>query len=206
MPAGASWFPWPHPLIAAAPAKQMQSKRIIHIRPIGVLHHFQRPPARSPAKAGNQNAVAARILLLGLPLKGAAEAVETAAVLMMSVFLSAPPDAVNVTDGMAKLQEKSSGRVPQEKLTGPVNPPCGVMVRVTIPELAKGRVRLVGFTLAVKPGVTIVSVRGADVLWVKFASPPYVAWMVAVPAVGKDVVRVAMPLASVTAPMDAVPL
>ena len=100
--------------------------------------HFQRPPARSPAKAGSQNAVAARILLLGLPLKGAAEAVETAAVLMMSVFLSAPPDAVNVTDGMAKLQENSSGRVPQEKLTGPVKPPCGVMVRVTIPELAKG--------------------------------------------------------------------
>jgi hypothetical protein len=107
---------------------------------------------------------------------------------------------------MAKLQEKYAGRVPQEKLTGPVNPPWGMMVRVTIPELAKGRVRLVGFTLAVKPGVTIVSVKGADVLWVKFAFPPYVAWMVAVPVVGKDVVRVATPLASVTVPMDAVPL
>ena len=118
MPAGASWFP-PHPLIAAAPAIQMQSKGIIHIRLIGLLNHFQRPPARSPAKAGSQNAVAARILLAKLPLKGAPEAVEAAEVLMTSVFLSAPPDAVNVTDGMAKLQEKSAGRVPQEKLTGP---------------------------------------------------------------------------------------
>ena len=125
---------------------------------------------------------------------------------MVSVLLSAAPDLVNGTDGMAKLQEKYAGRVPQEKLTGPVNPPCPTMVRVTIPELANGRVRVVGFTLAVKPGVTIVSVNGADVLWVKLASPPYVASMVAVPVVVKDVVRVATPLASVPVPMDAVPL
>jgi len=141
-----------------------------------------------------------------MPPKGAAEAVGARALFMVSVLLSAPPDAVNATDGIAKLQEKYAGSVPQEKLTEPVKPPCGMMVRVIIPEPAKGRIRLAGFTLAVKPGVTIVSVRGADVLWVKFASPPYVAWMVAVPVVGKDVVRVAMPLASVTAPMDAVPL
>jgi hypothetical protein len=150
----------------------MQSKGIIHIRLIGLLNHFQRPPARSPAKAGSQNAVAARILLAKLPLKGAPEAVEAAEVLMTSVFLSAPPDAVNVTDGMAKLQEKSAGRVPQEKLTGPAKPPCGVTVSVTAPGLADVMVRVAGFTLAVKPGVTIVSFKGADVLWVKFASPP----------------------------------
>jgi hypothetical protein len=149
----------------------MQSKASIHILFKGVVHRLRRPPARSPAKAGSQNAVAARILL-AMPPKGAAEAVEATALLMVSVLFSAPPDAVNATDGIAKLQEKYAGSLPQEKFTEPAKPPCGTMVRVTIPELAKGRVRLAGFTLAVKPAVTIVSVKGADVLWVKLASPP----------------------------------
>jgi len=80
------------------------------------------------------------------------------------------------------------------------------MVRVTIPELAKRKGQTVGFTLAVKPGVTIVSVKGADVLWVsqhlRRMSPRW--WFV--PVVVKDVVRVATPLASVPVPIDAVPL
>jgi hypothetical protein len=33
-------------------------------------------------------------------------------------------------------------------------------------------VRLAGFAVAVNPGVTIVTVKGADVLPVKFESPP----------------------------------
>lgn len=166
---------------------------------------MRRPPARRPAKAGNKNAVAATILP-PKPSNGAAKAVVGRAVLMVTVFVTAPPDAVNKTDAVAKLQEKYAGSVPQEKVTGPVRPPCGVIVMVTVPEFAKGTVRLAGFTVAVNPGVTIVSVKGADVLPVKFASPPYTALMVAVPVLLKDVVKVVTPFASVPAPIEVVPL
>ena len=141
------------------------------MRAIHLLRRLRRPPARSPAKAGSQNAVAATIRLANPP-KGTVEAVEVRAVLMVSVFVTAPPVGLNETDGAAKLQEKNVGSVPQEKFTGPVRPPCGVIVKVTVPEFAKGTVRLAGFTVTVNPGVTIVSVKDADVLPVKFASPP----------------------------------
>ena len=58
-----------------------------------------------PAKTGSQNAVAAKILLVMRP-PGAAEAVETRTVLMVTVLVSAPLDAVKATDGVAKMQEK----------------------------------------------------------------------------------------------------
>jgi hypothetical protein len=146
----------------------MQSTVSNHVRALPVL---RRRLARSPAKPGSKKAVAVNALL-AKPPKGAPEAVEARAVLMVRVFVSAPPDAVNETEGAAKLQEKYAGSVPQAKFTGPVRPPCGVIVKVTVPELANGIVRLAGFTVAVNPGVTTVSVKGADVLAVKFASPP----------------------------------
>jgi hypothetical protein len=123
---------------------------------------------------------------------------------MVSVFVVAPE--VNEIDGAPKLQEKYAGSVPQAKFTGPLKPPCGVTVKVTVPESANGIVRLAGFTVAVNPGTTTVSVSGADVLPVKFASPPYVAVMVSVPAALKDVVSVATPPASVPVPREVVPL
>jgi hypothetical protein len=113
---------------------------------------------------------------------------------------------VNESDGVPKLQVKYAGSVPQAKFTAPVKPPCGVTVKVTVPECPNGIVRLAGSTVAVNPGTTTVSVRGADVLPVKFASPPYVAVMVSVPAVLKDVVSVATPPASVPVPSEVVPL
>jgi hypothetical protein len=91
---------------------------------------------------------------------------------MVSVFVTAAPDVANVSDGVAKLQEKYAGSVPQEKLTGPVRPPCDVIVRVTMPDPWNEMVKLVGLTLAVNPGFTIVSVKQAEVLPAKFASPP----------------------------------
>jgi hypothetical protein len=124
---------------------------------------------------------------------------------MVSVFVVAPGE-VNESDAVPKLQEKYAGSVPQAKFTGPVKPPCGVIAIVTVPERANGIVRLAGFTVAVNPGFTTVSVRGADVLPVKFASPPYVAVMVSVPAVLKDVPSVATPPASVPVPREVVPL
>jgi len=51
-------------------------------------------------------------------LTTAAEAAGTAAVLMVSWFVSGP-EAVKVAVGSAKLQEKYAGSVPQEKVTVP---------------------------------------------------------------------------------------
>ena len=119
----------------------MQSIPSIPMRAIHLLRRLRRPPARSPAKAGSQNAVAATIRLANPP-KGTVEAVEVRAVLMVSVFVTAPPVGLNETDGAAKLQEKNVGSVPQEKFTGPVKPPCGVTSTVTVPEPAKGMDRL----------------------------------------------------------------
>lgn len=109
---------------------------------------------------------------LGEPPKTAAEAAGTAAEWIVRLFVSGAPEAVNAADCSAKLQEKYAGSAPQEKFTEPVKPPCWVSVTLTTPELANGIVRLLGFTVAVKPGTIIVSVKGADVLAVKFASPP----------------------------------
>ncbi len=148
----------------------MQSIASIPMRAIHRLRRLRRPPARSPAKAGSQSAVAVTIRLANPP-KRIVEAVDARAVLMVSVFVTTPPVGLNETDGAAKLQEKNGGSVPQEKFTGPVSPPCGVIVMVTVPEFAKGTVRLAGFTVTLNPGVTIVTVKGADVLPVKFASP-----------------------------------
>ena len=152
-----------------------------------------------------QNAAAAKILF-AKPPKGVLAAAEVKAELIVSAFVSVLPDAVNATDGVAKLQEKYWGSVPQEKFTEPVKPPWGVTASVTAPEPEKGIVKLDGLALAVKPGLTIVSVNVAEVLPVKFASPPYAAWTMTVPAASKDVVRVATPFASVAVPIEAVPL
>jgi hypothetical protein len=132
---------------------------------------LRRLPARRPAKPGRKKAVAVNALL-AKPPNCAPEAVETTAVLIVSVFVSAPPDGVNETEATANVQEKYAGSFPQEKFRGPVRPPCGVIVKITVPEPANGIARLAGFTVAVNPGVTTVSVKGGDVLPVKFASPP----------------------------------
>jgi hypothetical protein len=76
--------------------------------------------ANSPAKVGNQNAAAMAVA-------------GTAALLIVSVLLTGAPDEFSVMDDEAKVQEKNWGRVPQEKFTGPVNPPCGVTATVTVP-------------------------------------------------------------------------
>ena len=115
--------------------------------------------ANSPAKAGSQNAVAMAVA-------------GTAAVLIVSVLVAAAPDEFSEMDEEAKVQEKNLGRVPQEKFTGPVNPPCGVTVTVTVPVPANRMERLLGFTVVVKPGLAIVSVKACEVLPVKFVSPP----------------------------------
>jgi hypothetical protein len=166
---------------------------------------LRRPKTRRPAEAGSQNAVAAKILLEAPP-EVAPKAVEAPAVLMVSVSVAVPPDPGNATDDALKLQEKYLGSVPQEKLTGAVRPPWDVIVNVTVPELPNGIARLLGLMLAVNPGLTIVSVKGAEVLPAKFAFPSYVAWIVAVPVALKDVVSVATPFANVPVPIDAVPL
>ena len=148
----------------------MQKRQSVHNR-------FENPPrlrrkvVRRPAKKGASQKAATAVTPPEEPPETAAEAAGDTAVLMVSLFVSAPPVVLNAADGSAKLQEKYAGSVPHEKLTEPVNPPCGVSVTVTTPELANGIVRLPGFTVAVKPGTTIVSVKGAEVLAVKFASP-----------------------------------
>ena len=96
----------------------------------------------------------------------------TAALLIVSVLLTAAPEEFSVMDDGAKVQEKNFGRVPQEKLTGPVNPPCGVTVTVAVPVPANSMERLLGFTFVINPGLAIVSVKGFEVLPVKFVSPP----------------------------------
>jgi hypothetical protein len=73
-------------------------------------------------------------ILLPEPLEGFTEPVETTAAWMVSVFVTAPPDEVNATDWLEKLQEKYAGSVPQAKFTGPAKPPCDVIVRLTVPE------------------------------------------------------------------------
>ena len=88
----------------------------------------------------------------------------TAALLIVSVLLTAAPDEFSVPDDGAKVQEKNFGRVPQEKLTGPVNPPCGVTVTVTVPVPANSMERLLGLTVVVNPGLAIVSAKGCEVL------------------------------------------
>ena len=118
-----------------------------------------RPTANNPAKAGSQKAAA--IVVVG-----------TAAVLMVSVLLAAAPDGFSDMDGEANVQEKNFGRVPQEKFTGPVNPPCGVTITFTVPVPANSMETLLGFTVVVNPGLLIVSVKGCEVLPVKFVSPP----------------------------------
>jgi hypothetical protein len=102
------------------------------MRDTGALR-LRRPPTSSTASVGSQTAAALKILPPEPP-KGFAEAVETVAVWMVSVFVSVPADEVNETDCVAKLQEKYAGSVPQAKFTGPVKPPCGVIVRLTVPE------------------------------------------------------------------------
>lgn len=142
------------------------------VRDRSVLRRLRRADTSRMAENGRQTT--AVILFPNAP-RGAAEAIGFVAVRMVSVFVTAPPDAVNVTDGWAKLQEKYAGSVPHEKLTGPVKPPSGVTVKVTIPEFANGIVTVAGFTVTVNPGFTIVSIKGAEVLPVKFASPLYLA-------------------------------
>jgi hypothetical protein len=134
-------------------------------------------------------------LILGVILETVVSAVKMVTVLVAG----APP--LNESEGEAKLHEKYTGSVPQLKLIGPVNPPCGVTVIVTLAGLAKGTVTLDGFALAVKPGVTTVSVIAGEVLPVKFASPPYTAVMLKVPALANDVVTVAVPFVNVPVPI-----
>lgn len=166
-----------------------------------------RRETKSPAEAGSQKAVAAKILF-SKPPRRPREAVDAPVVpvLMVSMFVRGAPDAAKETVDVAKLQEKYAGSFPQEKLTAPVRPPCAVIVRVTFPEPWNGMIRLVGLTVVVNPGVAIVSVKGADVLPLNCASPPYTAWIMAVPGALKEVVSVATPLANVPVPIDAVPL
>ena len=123
-------------------AKHTQSKA-------GLL--LRRRKANNPATAGSQ--IAAVMAVAG-----------TAAVLIVSALLDAAPDGFNEIDDLAKLQEKNFGKVPQEKFTGPVNPPCGVTVTVTVPVPANSMETLPGFTVVVNPGLTIVSVNGCEVL------------------------------------------
>jgi hypothetical protein len=172
----------------------MITRASIHVR-------LRRRPASKPAKHGSSRTIA----VVTLPA-WATEEVGMTAVLIVSVFVAVPAAEVKATEGVAKLQEKYGGRVPQAKFMAPAKPPCDVTVKVTVPECANGIVRLVGFAVAVKPGTTTVSVRGADVLAVKFASPAYVAVMVSVPVVLKEVVSVATPPASVPVPREVVPL
>jgi hypothetical protein len=194
--------PLPHPLIAATAAQRMQSKPTVHRRAIGILRRL-RPP-RPEGGIGSHNAMAARIPLAAPP-RGSAEATEVVVVLTVSVSIAGPPDAGSVTDAGAKLQERCAGSVPQEKLTEPVSPPCGVRVMVNIPDLPRGIVRGFGLMFAVTPGFRIVSVKGAEVLPVKLALPPYIAWMVADPAALKEVARFATPFASTLLPIKDVP-
>jgi hypothetical protein len=83
----------------------MQNKQSIHILLVSRPYRLPRAVATSNPKAGSQNAVDARISLRERP-KGVAEAVGTKAVLIVSVFVCGPPEAVNALDGLAKLQEK----------------------------------------------------------------------------------------------------
>jgi hypothetical protein len=131
-------------------AKQTQNNVSLRLR---------RPKANNPAKAGSQTAAV-------MAVDG------TAAVLIVSMLLTAAPDEFNEMDDEAKVQEKNFGRAPQEKFTGPVNPPCGVTVTVAVPVPANSMERLLGFTAVVNPGLEIVSVKGCEVLPVKFVSPP----------------------------------
>ncbi len=128
------------------------------------------------------------------------------AALIVSLLSMGCPVAENVTEGLAKLQEKYSGRVPHEKVTGPMKPPCGVSVKVAAPALPKGMVRPVGFRTAVYPGAAMVSVSGKDVLGEYVPSPLYEAWMVKLPALGKLVGRLPAPLTRVAAPIAVDPL
>src|SRR5277367_5722227 len=123
-------------------AKQTQNNASLRLR---------RPSANSPAKAGTQNAAA-----IAVP--------GTAALLIVSVLVTAVPDEFSVMDDGAKVHEKNFGRVPQAKFTGPVNPPCGVTVTVAVPVPANSMARLLGFTAVVNPGLEIVSVKGCEVL------------------------------------------
>ena len=123
-------------------AKQTQNNASLRLR---------RPRANSPAKVGSQNAAA-------MVVDG------TAALLIVSVLLTAAPDEFSVMADEAKVQEKNFGRVPQEKFTGPVNPPCAVTFTVTVPVPANSMERLLGFTVVVNPGLAIVSAKGCEVL------------------------------------------
>jgi hypothetical protein len=123
-------------------AKQTQKNASLRLR---------RPTANNPAKAGSQNAAAMAVA-------------GTAALLIVSVLLIGAPDEFSVMDEGAKVQEKNLGKVPQEKFTGPVNPPCGVTVTVAVPVPANSMERLVGFTVVVNPGLAIVSAKGCEVL------------------------------------------
>ena len=102
------------------------------MRVVGRLRLRSRPTS-STASAGSQTAAMLRILPPE-PCKGFAEAVETTAAWIVSVFVTAALDEVNEIDWVAKLQEKYAGRVPQAKFIGPVKPPCDVIVRLTVPE------------------------------------------------------------------------
>ena len=85
--------------------------------------------------------------------------------------MTVAPSGAKLIDLAAKLQEKYTGSVPQERLTGPVKPPCGTRLMLAIPELPNGTVRLVGLTVAVKPGVAMVTASCADWLGAKVVSP-----------------------------------
>src|ERR1700677_3433441 len=98
------------------------------------------------------------------PPKDSAEAIVAAAVFTVRVSVTAPPDVGSAIDGGAKPQERPAGSVPQEKLTGPVNPPCDASVTVKVPELPRAIVRVAGLMLAVNPWFTMVSVKDAEEL------------------------------------------
>jgi len=112
---------------------------------------------------------------------------------MVSAVVTAVLLPFGVRAAGKKLQVENAGRPEQANVVCWLNPPTGESVMVALPDPPSATVMVAGVAASEKAGAMTISVTLAEVEPALFASPPYCAVMVCVPAVRADVVSVATP-------------
>jgi hypothetical protein len=114
--------------------------------------------------------------------QGVRSSLVDAAVVVMVIVVLAAAVPFGVTVAGEKLQAAPLGRPEQARPTAELNPPLGVMVKVSVALWPGVTVRPAALAAIVKLGAALtVSVMGAETEAAKFVSPEYCAVMVCFP-------------------------